>query len=354
MRKMVWITILLGLLITPSHAWAIGKGSSYIAIVYADSLNVREEASPKASVISSLKNGQKVKVMDEAYGWAQIQANGVTGWVAGYYLTKKINTVNVKQTSSLGNGVRVREGPGTYYPVLSSVNKGDLLTIMESANGWHKIRTAIGVEGWVTKQYVGDVGAVHTVKKATVNELKELAGKTIIIDPGHGGSDPGALGTTHDTTEKEINLTTAVYLKQELFALGAKVIMTRTSNEKKVSLPDRAAIGHLKGADAFISIHYNSSLKKTSGTLTFYQSESKDLRLSRAIESKLSQGIGLKSNGIAYGDFHVLRENAVPSSLVELGFLTNPYDESIVRKPSYQKKAAQAIAEGLVDYFKKK
>lgn len=129
--------------------------------------------------------------------------------------------------------------------------------------------------------------------------------------------------------------------------------MTRTKNGEKVSLSDRAAYGNTNGADAFVSIHYNSSEKQTSGTLTFYQSESKDLQLSRAIESRLADGIGLKSNGVAYGDFHVLRENKLPSTLVELGFLTNSNDEGIVRKSDYQEKAAAAIAEGLVEYFEK-
>jgi N-acetylmuramoyl-L-alanine amidase len=351
MRKMLYITIIFCLFIIPSHALAIGTNSSYMATVKADSVNVRNEASSKASIISSLNNGQEVKVLDEAFGWVQIQANGVTGWVAGQYLSKNSNTVSSKQASALGNGVRLREGPGTKYPVLGSVNKGDLLTIMESKNGWYKIRTEIGVEGWIAKQYVGGVGDVQTVKQLTVNAKKGLAGKTIVIDPGHGGSDPGVIGTTYETTEKELNLTTALYLKQELRALGATVIMTRTKNTEKPSLSDRAALASKKKADAFVSIHYNSSEKKTSGTLTFYYSKSKDQRLSRAIEGRLSQGIGLKSNGIAFGDYHVLRENAAPSALVELGFLSNSKDEGIVQKSSYQKKAAQAIADGLADYF---
>jgi N-acetylmuramoyl-L-alanine amidase len=89
-----------------------------------------------------------------------------------------------------------------------------------------------------------------------------------------------------------------------------------------------------------------------SGTLTFFYSESDDLKLARAIETRLGQGIGLKSNGLSFGDYHILRENRIPATLVELGFLTNPTDESIVRKSSYQKKAAKAIAEGLADYFR--
>lgn len=347
MKITMWIMILLCAFNITSNAETIK--SNYEATVKADSLNVRDGASVKSSVISSLKNGQKVKVLDEAFGWMQVQAQGVTGWVAGYYLTRNSESASSKKASAIGNGVRIREGPGTKYTVLSSLNRGDLLYVEESVEGWHRIRTAIGVEGWVTKEYVSHAGPSQAIKQMTVSETNGLAGKTIIVDPGHGGSDPGAIGTTYETTEKEINLTTALYLKQELSKRGAKVIMTRTTNEKKLSLSDRAAL--TTESDAFISVHYNSSEKNNTGTLTFYQSESKDLQLSRSIESRLSQGIGLESNGIAFGDFHVLRENTVPSTLVELGFLTNSYDEKIVRSSAYQKKAAKAIADGVVDYF---
>ncbi|QQZ61996.1 N-acetylmuramoyl-L-alanine amidase [Paenibacillus sonchi] len=88
-----------------------------------------------------------------------------------------------------------------------------------------------------------------------------------------------------------------------------------------------------------------------SGTLTFFYSENNDLRLARSIENRLRQGIGLKSNGLSFGDYHILRENSLPATLVELGFLSNRSDESIVRTASYQKKAAKAIADGLADYF---
>lgn len=111
-------------------------------------------------------------------------------------------------------------------------------------------------------------------------------------------------------------------------------------------------IGQSVGADAFVSIHYNSSPKNVSGTLTFYYSESDDLRLARSIENRLGQGIGLKSNGVSFGNYHILRENNLPAALVELGFLSNRNDEAVVRTSAYQKKAAKAIAEGLADYFK--
>ncbi|MNI76715.1 N-acetylmuramoyl-L-alanine amidase LytC precursor [compost metagenome] len=129
--------------------------------------------------------------------------------------------------------------------------------------------------------------------------------------------------------------------------------MTRTKDSQKPSLSSRAQLSQTIGADAFVSVHFNSSPKNVSGTLTFFYSESGDLPLARAIEHRLGDGIGLKSNGLSFGNYHILRENTIPAALVELGFLTSARDESIVRTSSYQKKAARAIADGLADYFSK-
>lgn len=369
MRKTIWFTALLCLFLAPIHTLAVESNRSYDASVIADSLNVRKDAAAKATIVATLKNGQKVTVLNEAYGWSQVQTNGVKGWVAGYLLSKNTsntnssskssNTISSKQVTVLYDGLRIREGPGTKYSIRGSVNKGNLLTIIRSSNDWHKIKTDAGVEGWVHSQFVGNTNTSHSANATQVvhvaaNHSKGLAGRTIVVDPGHGGSDPGAIGTTHKTYEKELNLSTALFLRQELLARGANVIMTRTENDQKVSLSNRASLTRTQDADAFISIHYNSSETKTSGILTFFQSETKDIRLTRSVEQRLSNGdIGLKSNGIAYGDYHVLRENSVPSTLVELGFLTNAKDEGIVRKSTYQKKAAEAIADGLADFFAK-
>src|SRR5690606_3171526 len=118
-----------------------------------------------------------------------------------------------------------------------------------------------------------------------------LSGRIVAIDPGHGGNDPGMIGVKHKTYEKDLNLTTSNYLAQELERLGAKVVMTRTKDEQKPELSERVRIAEDAGADAFVSVHYNSSPKKSSGTLTFYYSERDDRELARAIDRRLADGI---------------------------------------------------------------
>ncbi|RXZ76636.1 cell wall hydrolase [Paenibacillaceae bacterium] len=346
----------------------------YHAKVYADSLNVRSEASSNGSVKGSVKNGQIVSVTDEAHGWLKIQADGISGWVAGYYLKKVTGSeANVKtvsnttstntgktstvQTASVGkstnklavvsvDALRMREGPSVDHAVRGVLYKGAEVSVTETKDGWHHVKTSKGSKGWVSGTYIQFGGSVGNSSSSG-----DLKGKVIVIDPGHGGNDPGKVGTAYETLEKKINLSTANYLADYLRARGAVVRMTRT-DDTKPSLASRVAISHEAAADAFVSIHYNSSPKKTSGTLTYFYSPKKDERLARSIETRLGGGIGLKSNGIAYGDFHVLRENNRPAVLLELGFLSNPKDEGIVRNADYQKKAAAAIASGLADYFK--
>jgi len=375
MKKIGYLAILISVLFSISSiipAWA-EPVSGYTAKVTSSSLNVRSEASVKADIVGALKNGTLVSVTNEdEYGWLKIKSGGISGWVAGYYLTKvdgggektsasktqivqtAANKSSSSQASVLADSLRIRSGAGANYEVVGGLTKGEQVTIVDSKSGWVKIQTPNGQKGWVSESFISKAAgsaqsAVLPIK--TSKGKNGLSGKTIVVDPGHGGDDPGMIGTTLQTLEKDLNLSTSLYLEAELRSRGAKVVMTRTKDKEKPSLEERVRISDAARADAFVSIHYNSSKTKASGTLSFYYSESKDRPLARTIESRLGNGLELLSNGISFGDYHVLRENRTPAALIELGFLTNKKDETLVRKASYQKKAAAAIADGLADYF---
>ncbi|MEK5029934.1 N-acetylmuramoyl-L-alanine amidase [Paenibacillus sp. FSL R7-0302] len=356
--------------------------AAYSAKVYASSLNVRSEPAAGAAVTGTLAGGATVTVTEEQHGWLKVRSGSVSGWVAGYYLKRTSGSSSTSasatasnasaksavKTSAVSSGtavvtassLRMRGGPGTGHEVVGSLQSGNKVTILLRQGEWSRVRTAGGTVGWVSSQYLsgGAVRSASTVSSnsqtpSVVRKSGSIRGKLIIVDPGHGGTDPGMLGTTYNTMEKDLTLQTSLYLRDYLTAKGARVEMTRTRGEQKPALSQRVQLGRQLGADAFVSIHYNSSPKNVSGTLTFFYSQQNDLRLARAVETRLGEGIGLRSNGLSFGDYHILRENPLPATLVELGFLSNPYDEAIVRKAAYQRKAAQAVAEGVADYFNK-
>ncbi|MGN7454930.1 N-acetylmuramoyl-L-alanine amidase [Paenibacillus pasadenensis] len=368
------LTMLLIALLLALPAWTAGEataaGASYK--VGTKSLAVREDADSGSAVKGYLKQGTVVQVTEEKYGWAKLSGGGLKGWAAAHFLVassgpasasgsgSSVTTASAAKDSGwksvAGSGVRLRSGPGTGYDVVGSVTTGDRVKIVKQEGSWSRITTESGQTAWMSSQYIGGSVAVSSgggLGPATGSSRGSLQGKLIAVDPGHGGNDPGMIGTTHGTEEKDLTLSTSKLLAEELRSLGARVVMTRTKDGEKPALPERVKTAADAEADAFVSVHYNSAKNQASGTLVFYYSKSKDAPLAHAVEGRL-QGLSLRSNGIAFGDYHVLRENRLPSVLVELGFLSNAKDEKEARTASYQKAAAKAIAEGLQDYFARK
>ncbi|WP_274653175.1 N-acetylmuramoyl-L-alanine amidase [Paenibacillus humicola] len=374
MKKIVCGMLIALLFLGAARAIPAEAGTAGTYKVSVDTLTVRDEPSGSADEVGYLKQGETVAVSDEQYGWMKVKAGSLSGWVAGYYLVKTSSKGASASTASTagssgkgkddvhiasvsdqgvvtGDSVRIRKGPGTSYDMIGSLSKGDKVNLLDSKSGWFKVLTESRVEGWMSGQYIGGASAGASSENKPPSAHGGLRGKVIVVDPGHGGDDPGMIGTYLGTEEKDLTLSTGKLLADRLRSLGAKVIMTRTSDTKP-SLSDRVEISESARADAFVSIHYNSSTKNTSGTLAFYYSENKDEPLARAIDGHLGKNaVGLKNNGISFGDFHVLRENNQPAALVELGFLTNKQDEKLVRTSSFQRDAANAIAAGLQDYF---
>lgn len=356
--------------------WAEPSGS-YTAKVLNGPLDVRRDADAKSKIVGSVDKGDTVSVLDEAFGWSKINKDKVTGWVAGYYLKKSGSADSSSSSSSAASGtvnttaavasgssgkvtadsLRIRSGASTKHSVIGGLSKGETVKIISSKDGWLQIEMDGGKKGWVSGEFIAIGGKTVTPTKtaqsgkSTTKSGKGLKNRVIVVDPGHGGNDPGVIGTKLGTEEKTLNLSTSQYLAEELKSRGATVVMTRTKDEKP-SLSGRVQTSQSAGADLFISVHYNSSKKKTSGTLTFYYSEHKDLPVARAISKQLNATeTKLKDNGVSFGDLHVLRENSVPAALVEMGFLSNEKDERIVITDAYQRKAAAAVARGIENYF---
>lgn len=187
-----------------------------------------------------------------------------------------------------------------------------------------------------------------------------INGKVIVVDAGHGGYDPGAIGVT-GLNEKDVNLDIALRLRDKLTAEGAKVIMTR-DGDSFISLDERAAVANTAYADIFVSIHANSS-ESTSlrGTSTYYYAPSSNpllyseleqrQRLARTVQGKLVSLLGTSDIGIRQANFAVLRGTNMPSILVESAFVSNAADEALLKETDFRDKTAQAITEGINEYF---
>ena len=198
-------------------------------------------------------------------------------------------------------------------------------------------------------------------------DLKNITGlkdKIIVIDPGHGGNDAGAIGPT-GVMEKSVTLNVALELEKLLSAEGANVIMTRTT-DKTVSpkgaaasdieeLQARCNFANEANADIFISIHADSFTKpEARGTTAYYYGQSSDgkgQRLAESIRNALCEQIRTPSRGTKPCNFYVVRHCDMPATLIELAFISNPDEEKILNSEDGILKAAQGIFDGIEDYF---
>ncbi len=176
--------------------------------------------------------------------------------------------------------------------------------------------------------------------------------KLIILDAGHGGSDPGAQRS--GVSEKDLTMQITNQLKKRLLQLGARVIMTRT-DDTFVSLEDRVKITNENQADLFLSIHINA-LESTSsiyGVETYYQTEQSRL-LAVAIHQQLVQGLGVPDRSVRKARFYVINHTPVPAILAEVGFISNPKERDNLGTSEYQAKIADSVSQGVVQYLTEK
>lgn len=196
--------------------------------------------------------------------------------------------------------------------------------------------------------------------------VNQVSGKIIVIDPGHGGIDPGC-SSKSGVREKDLVLEISKKLAKELNSLAIYTVLTRESDadlakdikgplirRKREDLNRRAQLAKTHKADLLISIHANSFPEsRWSGAQTFYSPECGRSRLlAEAIQNNLVLALGPNKRKAKPGDFRILRESKVPSAMVEVGFLSNPKEAILLQDDNYQEKLAQAIAKGIVDYFK--
>ena len=175
----------------------------------------------------------------------------------------------------------------------------------------------------------------------------------VMLDPGHGGKDPGAIGIG-GTREKDVVLDVSRQVASHLRRKGVVVKMTRSS-DTTVDLPPRARLSNRWRPDAFVSIHANAiSMRRpeVNGLETFYFQSFQGKKLSSSIHDSILRTVRRKDRGVKEARFYVIRRTNSPASLVELGFLTGTADAADLADPAHRRQLALAIAVGILNYLR--
>ncbi|MGM9987325.1 MAG: N-acetylmuramoyl-L-alanine amidase, partial [Bacillaceae bacterium] len=345
---------------TPPTSSEVDKTKIYT--VNTDVLNVRDKASTSGNKIGRVYKGKVLNVLGkESNGWYKINYEGKTGYVSGEYVTVKDEEDNSTPPSSSTsktyvvtvNSLNVRSGPSDTYSIIGSYKLNQQIQSSRLVDGWLEVNYN-GKKGYVSSQYVKE--------KDDVTIEGTLKNRVIVLDPGHGGHDPGAVNH-NGVLEKNITLNVARFAEPLLEKLGANVILTRTS-DTYLTLSERTRIAEDIEADAFLSIHANSSTSDSANGLeTWYYSsgravmaaserDAKSKILAQMVQEELVAELGLTDRGIKEGSFYVIANTrSMPSALTELGFVSNPKESLFIDDTAVQKRMAQAITRGFIRFF---
>ena len=187
----------------------------------------------------------------------------------------------------------------------------------------------------------------------------------VVIDSGHGGIDPGKVGV-NGAYEKDINLAIALLLKEILENNDCEVVMTRETdtglysesdkNKKTADLRKRVELMNSEKPDVIVSIHQNSFTQESSkGAQVFYQTTSEEgKKFAEIMQKELAAGLDKDNKRVAKpnSDYYILKNSVGVAIIVECGFLSNPQEAQQLVNGDYQKKVAETVANGIINYFK--
>lgn len=189
--------------------------------------------------------------------------------------------------------------------------------------------------------------------RSVLLSLKRVNKDNVTVDPGHGGTDHGAIGTK-GTREKDVTLAIATRLSRIMATNGMSVQMTRMK-DLEILLRPRVEMANRNDSDVFISIHANSfgSMKGVAGIETYYFSD-ESYNLAKSVHKHLVRTLKQPDRGVRKNNFYVVHHTQMPSALIEIGYLSNPQEEAKLKDPAYQEQAAQAIYRGVREFLEER
>ena len=343
---------------------ALGSVQKQVATTQNINLYVKPTSSSK--VISTVDSKVKLPVYKTVSGYYLTVANGVPGYIVANSTTdvavEKPSTPDPTPTPKpdptpptvsgdlLGrvtvDNLNIRQEANSTSAVVSKLKKGEYVQV-NSINGYWAQVTYQGQKGYVHKSYL-------KLLNQNGNPVKD---RIIIIDPGHGGSDPGtSFGKT--IFEKDITLKVSTIVKNKLEAAGAKVLMPRTGDT--FSPPQKHIdFAHDNYGEIFVSIHVNSAdSTKAKGTETYYAKTpgdmyQEDIELATFVNNQIVKNVNMENRKVREKNFIVVANTNIPAILVELGFLSNSEDRAKLTDDKYIELFAESIYKGILEYYSK-
>jgi len=320
-----------------------------LARVTASSLNLRSGAGTQFPIAALLPRGTTVAVLSEG-PWARVMLeNGVAGFVSREFITQVTGQAQARIAAS---SVNQRSGPGTTFPIVTTHPRGQTIAVSGLSGEWVKVWAAGGA-GYI----LGDLlsfsfapaeGSADLPTAPAATE-PDLAGFTVVIDPGHGGRDPGAIAAS-GLRESDINLAMSHKLRVKLEAAGARVIMTRTT-DVALTLAERIVFGNESGAHLFVSVHNNAHTNpQISGTQTFHGVTEGSFALALGVHRRLV-ALGLNDRAVLTANFAVLQRTTIPAILTETAFLSNPHNAALLAQEVFVDRAVEAHFAGISEWL---
>ncbi|KOS66636.1 N-acetylmuramoyl-L-alanine amidase [Lysinibacillus contaminans] len=335
-------------------------GSVQKEVTTTAAINLYVKATSSSKVISTIKKDVTLPVYKTVGGYYLTIVNGLPGYIVAD------STVDVETEEPVapnpppitppvsGNvlgrvtvdNLNVRSSADNTSTVLGKLKKGESVQVGK-INGY-----------WAEITYSGQTGYVHKSYLKLLNQTgNALQNRIIVIDPGHGGKDPGTVNGSY--SEKAITLKVSTLVKQKLEAAGANVLMTRTGDTYP-SLQDRVDFTNANYGEVFVSIHVNSAANTSAqGTETYYavttgDMHQEDIDLATFVNNQIVTNLDMKNRGVKEQQYYVIRNQLIPSILVELGFLTNDSDRNKLTNERYMELYAESIYKGILQYYTKK
>ncbi|MGF9890829.1 LysM peptidoglycan-binding domain-containing protein [Priestia megaterium] len=344
--------------------------SKVYATVAATSLNLRN--SPNGSVITTMPQGAKVEIIQTSNGWNQVKYGSYTGWASISYLKLVISgdgststptpitpppTTTINYAYVTASALNMRTSPNG--SVVTILPNGAKVQVVSTSGNWSNVKYG-SYSGWVSSDYLSENSGGSPANSS---------GKIVVLDPGHGGADAGAVNGSY--YEKNLTYALATKAKQYLENMGYRVYMTRTSSGSCLPVytltPDlqcRVDKAKTYDADAFVSIHINAAVPGAIGTESYYNANSSydgsmnkqpsnSKILAQTVHSYFQPQMGSTDRGVHDSSLYVLRKNTVPATLIEIGFISDYRDLNKMINNTYQNNISNGIAKGINAYFAK-